>query len=41
MTFITAVPDPADPFASVLPPESETPSAMGEVRDPPPKEPPG
>ncbi|HYW13881.1 MAG TPA: hypothetical protein VE871_18100 [Longimicrobium sp.] len=40
MTFITAVPDPADPFVSV-PPGSEPPQAMGEVRDPPPKEPPG
>ncbi len=40
MTFITAVPDPAEPFASV-PPHSEAAPEPGEVRDPPPKEPPG
>jgi hypothetical protein len=41
MTFITTVPDLTDPFASTLPPDFEPPPEPGEVRDPPPKEPPG
>lgn len=41
MTFITAVPDLADPFESIRPPHADPPPEPGEVRDPPPKEPPG
>jgi hypothetical protein len=41
MTYIAIVPDLTDPYAPVLPPDSEPSAAAPDVRDPPPSGPPG
>ena len=41
MTVFAAVPGPLDPFAPILPPDSDVPASGPEIRDPPPKGPPG